>query len=463
MGRHVVLRADARSLPLPSNSIDCIITSPPYYQLRDYSGGEGSLAGQLGAEETPAEYVDNLVACTAEMARVLKPSGSIWINLGDKFGRGARRTVNNGEGKRGHVGDFEVVPTGSPKGLLGLPWRYAFRCVDELGLILRQEIIWSKANAMPESVLDRTNRTHEQWFHFTLSERYYANLDAIREEYDDYTARREAAFPNWDGERKPSDKARINVGTSNYGNGPYVPNVLGKLPGSVRHLGSEPLRLPEWVAHVPCCGARKRPGCDGGLEHWASFPTVWPRWIVSGWCPAEVCTACGQGRRLQSSARRHRDGQPVTGAMWRPEGKFGTATGRGHRERTTRRVVGTVCECPDVEAPTAPAQVLDPFGGTGTTALVADVLGRTGISADLSPAYNTIARWRCSDPGQRRRAAGDAVPAAVAARSAQQRPALAVCECGCAEAEHGRGAWSPCLSGQCGGCSEYRPAAGRVS
>src|SRR5690606_31676586 len=121
---------------------------------------------------TPAEFVDALIAATREMVRVLKPSGSIWVNLGDKYSTGSSGDRNSGfnertgnaPGKRAQ--ERSQVRSASvagmrPKSLIGIPWRYAIRCIDDLGLILRAEVIWSKPNGLPESVTDRVRRSHE--------------------------------------------------------------------------------------------------------------------------------------------------------------------------------------------------------------------------------------------------------------------------------------------------------------
>jgi len=118
----LIVRADALTIPLPDESVDLIVTSPPYFKLRSYRDGDDHYPGQLGSEESPAAFLDALIAATAEMARVLAPTGSIWVNLGDKY---------------------------HDKSLLGLPWRYAIRCLDELGLILRAEVVWAKPNPDP--------------------------------------------------------------------------------------------------------------------------------------------------------------------------------------------------------------------------------------------------------------------------------------------------------------------------
>lgn len=440
--------------------------------------------------------------------RVTKPTGSIWVNLGDKYvadNRGSNPDAKRGAakwapaGKAGFPGEG-IMPR---KSLMGIPWRYAIRCIDELGLILRAEVIWSKPNGLPESVKDRVRRSHEQWFyfeqsggieaasqsfpfcplcgrpvdaratlvarlkeanggvepsdlahevradervdrqdaargdhdvavglgrssvpmlealdsergvdaahlledgrvsvvdadskqraalplderdgslsiddagqpsdvcdcvghpliindepwipqslaaevmqsvadgecdpqqaadflsgdyarnhstwlHFTLEPRYYSSVDAIREPHLTVSGgprRRAGAAFGVDKGGRGGDGSRHTDG-----------HPLGKLPGSVRTVATEPLRVPDEL----------------GVDHYAAFPTAWPRWIIQGWSP---------------------------------EGGV----------------------------------VLDPFGGTGTTALVASVLGRTGISNDMSADYTRIAQWRTTDPKQRAKAAG---------------------------------------------------------
>ena len=133
---------------IPDNSIQVCVTSPPYYGLRDYR-----IAGQLGQEPSPADFVAKLVEVFSEVRRVLKPDGTLWLNLGDSYA-----------GKR----------------LLGIPWRVAFALQDD-GWYLRQEIIWHKLNPMPESVKDRCTKAHETIFLLAKSARYYFNYKAIQE------------------------------------------------------------------------------------------------------------------------------------------------------------------------------------------------------------------------------------------------------------------------------------------
>lgn len=341
-----VIRANALDLPLPDASVDLVVTSPPYFGLRSYQDGGEHYAGQIGDEATPAEFVDALIAATREMVRVLKPSGSIWVNLGDKYARTGGGGGGSSDGKTGRNGtkkgspsglpaaspggeesrkagtsrDFQdrpytavgrpaTVATGAPeKSLIGVPWRYALRCIDDLGLILRAEVIWSKPNGLPESVTDRVRRSHETWFHFTREPRYFSAVDEVREEHAtlalaDARGRNQRGFTG----------APTNEGMAG--------NPLGKLPGSVWTIPTQPLRVPDHL----------------GVDHFAAFPMEWPRRIIRGWSPAG----------------------------------------------------GTV---------------LDPFGGTGTTALVAKALGRDGISVDMSADYCRLAEWRTNDPGELARA-----------------------------------------------------------
>ena len=197
-GRAVVLRGDARRLPLPDGTADLILCSPPYYKLREYADDDGAFPGQIGAEPTPAAYLETLWACTAEWIRVLKPAGSIFVNLGDKYANDAKwggatsgKHVAGLHGQTG-IGRAKLRTGMPPKSLMGLPWRYALGCIDRLGLILRAEIIWDKPNALPESVTDRAHRTHEQVFHFTRSPRYYSAVDDIREPHHPATLERAA-------------------------------------------------------------------------------------------------------------------------------------------------------------------------------------------------------------------------------------------------------------------------------
>lgn len=372
-----LIQADAQTLPLADSSVDLVVTSPPYFGLRSYTDGGEHYQGQLGAEATPGEYVGALIECTAEMVRVLKPSGSIWINLGDKYagggGQWAKDERPDPHKRRAASGSIATggKTWGMPaKSLAGIPWRYAIRCIDDLGLILRAEVIWSKPNGLPESVTDRVRRSHEQWFHFTVQPRYYSAVDRVREEI------------------KPGQSpSALSFNREGRATAPGHP--LGKLPGSVQTVATEPLNVPEHL----------------GVDHYAAFPTWWPRWIIQGWSPERVCVTCGEGLRpILSAPTTGVNNNPTAGIRVNGLGLNGAGY-YAHRAANPRTTTGETCACADGPGDTTTGLVLDPFGGTGTTALVADVLGRHGISVDMSADYQRIARWRTTDPKQRARAA----------------------------------------------------------
>ena len=338
MSGAALVRSDATAIPLGDETVDAIITSPPYFALRSYQDGGEHYDGQIGSEATPTAFLEALWAVTAECWRVLKPTGSLFVNLGDKY---CGYTGTKGAQPRsltGERGDTALVPNGPvsapsvygvrSKSLMGLPWRYAIGCIDGQadpdgrGWVLRSEIVWSKPNGLPESVTDRVRRSHEQWFHLTKEGRYYSNVDEVREEHAERTHEQHAI------------DVRAGLGGSVGGfRGTGVegrrersstpePNPLGKLPGSVWTVPTQPLIVPDWL----------------DVDHFAAFPTEWPRRLILGWTP--------------------------------PDGV-----------------------------------VLDPFGGTGTTAMVARALGRYGVSCDLSADYQRLAKWRIWQSGQAARVA----------------------------------------------------------
>lgn len=289
----LIVQGDARCLPLADESVDLVVTSPPYWRLRRYADRGKVFPGQVGLEESWEEYVTALLNCTQEWLRVLKRGGSLFVNVGDRYG-----------------------PGGS---LIGIPWRYAIATAD-LGLVCRAEIVWSKRNPLPEPTRNRVRRTHEHVFHFARPGDYYASLDVIRQPNTMRPQRR----PNGrcrDATARPAARQAWSMAARD------VPaadgNPLGKIPGSVWDIPTVPLRLP---AHLD---SPHRP---------PAFPPALVRPLILGWCP--------------------------------PGGV-----------------------------------VADPFGGTGTTALVAALTGRHGISVDMSSSCCGIAQWRSQEPGERAKAA----------------------------------------------------------
>jgi len=177
---------------LPDKSVDCCITSPPYYGLRDYG-----VTGQIGLEPTPEAYVARLAEVFREVRRVLKDEGTLWLNLGDSFwgGKGKsnyafqeRRTSPSFEGDQHNItGMGQTRPTDrkhpeiKPKDLIGIPWMVAFALRTD-GWYLRSDIIWQKPNCMPESVTDRPTKSHEYLFLLSKSQRYYYDAESIKED-----------------------------------------------------------------------------------------------------------------------------------------------------------------------------------------------------------------------------------------------------------------------------------------
>lgn len=162
---------------LPGESVHTCVTSPPYWGLRDYGQ-----PGQIGLEKTPEEYVDRMVEVFREVRRILRDDGTLWLNLGDCYTSGGRKTrATDSKNKAREMNVRPIMPNGlKPKDLVGIPWRVAFALQAD-GWYLRSDIIWNKPNAMPESVRDRPTKAHEYIFLLSKSPKYYYDADAIRE------------------------------------------------------------------------------------------------------------------------------------------------------------------------------------------------------------------------------------------------------------------------------------------
>lgn len=182
---------------LPDNCIDCCITSPPYYGLRDYG-----CDGQIGLEASPTEYIDKLTEVFSEVFRVLKPEGTLWLNIGDSYagsGKGGANYPENAKkykqgrnhGSIGNRTGYRYITACKDKDLIGIPWMAAFALRDRVGFYLRNDIIWQKDNAMPESVTDRLTKSHEYIFLMAKSNRYYFDHEAIQEPAVSYDGRKD--------------------------------------------------------------------------------------------------------------------------------------------------------------------------------------------------------------------------------------------------------------------------------
>lgn len=174
---------------LPEGSVDCCVTSPPYFGLRDYG-----IAGQYGLESSPGEYVARMVEVFGEVLRVLADDGTLWLNIGDSYastGGGSGVGPNAAVGSTLRQSDARTRPltTLAAKNLVGIPWRLALALQDG-GWILRNDIIWAKPNGMPESVRDRLTNKHEHVFMLAKSQRYWFDLDPIREPHAEVSLKR---------------------------------------------------------------------------------------------------------------------------------------------------------------------------------------------------------------------------------------------------------------------------------
>lgn len=301
--RTVVLwQGDCRDVlrTLPDRSAHCCVTSPPYFGLRDYGCED-----QIGLEATPGEFVEQMVAVFREVRRVLRDDGTLWLNLGDSYAANRGYQVPSTKGGQKHSaaqaagGKGSVVPDGlKPKDLIGIPWRVAFALQAD-GWYLRQDIIWHKPNAMPESVRDRCTKAHEYVFLLSKSERYYFDRNAMQEPASVPEGPGNASSNRYAKRAETDPRMRTKAGLAKIG------------PRGTRNKRSV------WTIAT-------QPFAD------AHFATMAPNL-------AETCIKAGC---------------PVGGL------------------------------------------VLDPFGGAGTTGLVADRLQRDALLIELNPAYIEIAERR---------------------------------------------------------------------
>ena len=240
----------------PSDCVQCVITSPPYYGLRDYG-----VDGQIGLESTPVEYVQKLVEVFREVRRVLKSDGTCWLNLGDSYTSHNDKQVKPSGRTVRHVGMTESAPVRPPivphlgaKQLLGMPWRVALALQDD-GWYLRSDIIWSKPNPMPESVTDRPTKSHEYVFLLSKSERYYYDADAIREPNTTKSNLREKRVEAYNNAYISPIGEGIREWNNPNGRNKRSVWSIATHPYSEAHFATMPTKLVE-----PCILAGSRPG-----------------------------------------------------------------------------------------------------------------------------------------------------------------------------------------------------------
>lgn len=322
---------------LPSASVDCCVTSPPYYGLRDYG-----VDGQIGLEPSPSEYVETMVSVFREVRRVLSPTGTFWLNLGDSYSSLSGGAPTSGNPDTG--GQRFVQPRAQDhvpaKNLLGIPWRVAFALQDD-GWVLRNAIVWHKRNAMPSSVEDRLSNKYETVFLFAPEPRYHFDLDPIREPL---------AFPD------AADGTRVFGGVNKGQHGGH-----GSTERTRGHNAYGAHSYPDGMEPQENMGAN-------GKRH----------------------TARNRGGRTDGfsagtgiSGYTHEKGKNP-GDVWEintrpyPEAHFATFP-----IDLPLRCIKAGC----VEGGT----VLDPFSGSGTTGAAARTLGRRYVGIDINPEYHQLA------------------------------------------------------------------------
>lgn len=245
---------------LPAESVNCVVTSPPYYGLRDYGELE-----QYGTEETPQQYVAVMRAVFAEVYRVLAMDGTLWLNLGDTYAGKGNAGASVGMTRRADRADlipkrFNTTAEAPYKSLLMIPARVAWSLVED-GWTLRNRVVWHKTDAMPESVKDRLSNRHEELFLLTRSPSYWFDLDAIREPTDPTNARRGQTWAERRGHGAPSRHGLGGV----TGDSDFAAAEGGKNPGDVWSFatagfpGAHFAVMPEAVAER-CVLAGCRPG-----------------------------------------------------------------------------------------------------------------------------------------------------------------------------------------------------------
>lgn len=334
----------ALDLFVAENSVQCCVTSPPYFGLRDYK-----VNGQIGLEVTPEEYVTAIVNCFRSVKRVLKDDGTLWLNLGDSYA-GSAKGGNPGNSEfikqKSNAGSLTVrdrkqhTPSIKPKDLIGIPWMVAFALRAD-GWYLRQDIIWHKPNPMPESVTDRCTKSHEYIFLLSKHSNYYFDAAAIKTPLKD------------------SSVARLIQDIENQKGSDRVP---GKTNG--------PMKAVRFGGNKLCPDTRLQSGKE--------------------WNPKMA----GGGKGVTGhSGYFNADGKPLCGATANKRSVW-TVTTKPYKNAHFATFPPDLIEPCILAGSKAGDIILDPFAGTGTTAQVALKNGRRSILCELNPEYISFINQR---------------------------------------------------------------------
>ena len=385
---------------LEAGSVHCVVTSPPYWGLRDYG-----VEGQLGLEESPEAWVEQLVAAFDEVHRVLRKDGTVWLNVGDAYcssgSHGPGRSDMLLERPKNHRAEYRAANGVRERGVqgfkhkdrLGLPHMLVF-ALRAAGWYWRDEIIWHKTAPMPESTRDRTTQSHEFVFLLSKSSRYFYDQDAVREPASGTAHSRGLGPPpqGWD----------TGPGNHRLKRGRYRPGDPGGFDQAVRRVVTTRNKRSVWtLPPEPFAGA-----------HFATFPTklVTPC-VEAGTSERGVCPECGTpwtrvvefgGADVDHQRACGGDANGLySGAATKDYGAAGAEDPSAVKARILagmreRKTVGWEPGCEHVCDP-VPATLLDPFSGAGTTGLVAQRLGRSYIGCELNPEYAELSRKRIRD------------------------------------------------------------------
>ena len=361
-----IIQGDVRDklAELPEKSVQCVVTSPPYWGLRDYG-----VDGQLGLEKTPEEYVSKMVEVFREVKRVLRDDGTLWLNLGDSYSGNCSRT-STGRAGLGNPREGVFTKKGKgikPKDLVGIPWMVAFALRDD-GWYLRSDIIWAKPNSMPESVTDRPTKSHEYIFLLTKKQKYFYDAEAVKE------PKAESSIERYNHPRFGSNNKAKNRKDSPYAvaGGDYSENEkreTGRNKRTVWTVSTQP--YPE--------------------AHFATFPPkLIEPCILAGTSP-KACEICGSPweRVVEKKRINRQTGKEVLGG-WGDGGDPANQHKGGFnsiRPETHTKTLGWQPTCTCKNSGKGRCIVLDPFAGSGTTLWVAEQHGRDSIGIELNPEY----------------------------------------------------------------------------